>query len=126
MFIAVSARCARCRLPTIEEAVRRIIRSGPLNSQAGPTTGGMAEAEVDDLVDEAVAWRVSTDAVLDYQCAVQCADFAARRTGCDYRAWRASRFELVTSTEQLDELRRAVSLPQAENHFARAPCGCGW
>ncbi|MBS0468394.1 MAG: putative toxin-antitoxin system toxin component, PIN family [Proteobacteria bacterium] len=29
-----------------------------------------------------------------------------------YRAWRASRFELVTSTEQLDELRRASRYPK--------------
>lgn len=29
-----------------------------------------------------------------------------------YRAWRASRFELVTSTTQLDELRRASRYPK--------------
>ena len=29
-----------------------------------------------------------------------------------YRAWRASRFELVTSTEQLDELRRVSRYPK--------------
>jgi len=28
-----------------------------------------------------------------------------------YRAWRAARFELVTSTAQLDELRRACRYP---------------
>ncbi|HCU2000752.1 TPA: putative toxin-antitoxin system toxin component, PIN family [Pseudomonas aeruginosa] len=29
-----------------------------------------------------------------------------------YRAWRASRFELVTSTDQLDELRRVSRYPK--------------
>jgi len=29
-----------------------------------------------------------------------------------YRAWRAARFELVTSTTQLDELRRASRYPK--------------
>lgn len=29
-----------------------------------------------------------------------------------YRAWRATRFELVTSTEQLDELRRVSRYPK--------------
>lgn len=29
-----------------------------------------------------------------------------------YRAWRASRFDLVTSTEQLDELRRVSRYPK--------------
>ncbi|HHO74840.1 MAG TPA: putative toxin-antitoxin system toxin component, PIN family [Deltaproteobacteria bacterium] len=29
-----------------------------------------------------------------------------------YRAWRAGRFELVTSTEQLDELRRVSRYPK--------------
>lgn len=29
-----------------------------------------------------------------------------------YRAWRAARFELVTSTEQLEELRRASRYPK--------------
>ena len=29
-----------------------------------------------------------------------------------YRAWRAARFEVVTSTEQLDELRRASRYPK--------------
>jgi len=29
-----------------------------------------------------------------------------------YRAWRAARFELVTSTAQLDELRRACRYPK--------------
>jgi len=29
-----------------------------------------------------------------------------------YRAWRAARFELVTSTQQLDELRRASRYPK--------------
>ena len=32
-----------------------------------------------------------------------------------YRAWRASKFELVTSTTQLDELRRASRYPKLKN-----------
>lgn len=32
-----------------------------------------------------------------------------------YRAWRATRFELVTSTAQLDELRRASRYPKLRN-----------
>jgi putative PIN family toxin of toxin-antitoxin system len=32
-----------------------------------------------------------------------------------YRAWRAAKFELVTSTTQLDELRRASRYPKLKN-----------
>lgn len=32
-----------------------------------------------------------------------------------YRAWRRARFELVTSTEQLDELRRASRYPKLKS-----------
>lgn len=32
-----------------------------------------------------------------------------------YRAWRAANFELVTSTTQLDELRRASRYPKLKN-----------
>ena len=32
-----------------------------------------------------------------------------------YRAWRASKFELVSSTTQLDELRRASRYPKLKN-----------
>ncbi len=32
-----------------------------------------------------------------------------------YRAWRASRFELVTSVDQLDELRRVSRYPKLKN-----------
>ena len=38
-----------------------------------------------------------------------------------YRAWRAAKFDLVTSTAQLDELRRASRYPQAQDHIASPP-----
>nr|UVN18060.1 hypothetical protein pPsy0462a_00027 [Pseudomonas syringae] len=38
-----------------------------------------------------------------------------------YRAWRAKRFDLVTSTAQLDELRRVSRYPKLKAIFACPP-----
>lgn len=40
-----------------------------------------------------------------------------------YRAWRAGRFELVTSRTQLDEIRRASRYPKFKNVFQPAKVG---
>lgn len=40
-----------------------------------------------------------------------------------YRAWRSSRFELVTSRTQLDEIRRASRYPKLQNLLQPAKVG---
>ncbi len=65
------------------------------------------------LLTERSSGRVSSDAChTRHQRIARRADLSRWFSGHDHRAWRAGRFELVTSMEQLDELRRVSRYPE--------------
>eukprot|EP01037_Dinobryon_pediforme_P041771 gene41771-51740_t len=74
----------------IEEAVRAHILELTAE-QAKKNNAGVSESELNAMVNEAVQW--ATPDII-------------------YRAWRAAKFEVGTSQEQLDELRRASRYPK--------------
>ena len=62
-------------------------------------TRGLSQARLEKLVAEAIAYARAVD------------------------AWRAGRFELVTSREQIDELKRAARYEKVRNFVSRAAVG---
>lgn len=43
-----------------------------------------------------------------------------------YRAWRAAKFDLVTSTAQLDELRRVSRYPPSSRPYCQPTASAQW